>query len=98
MVLQRAQEAKLQAKKQFTREAAMLKDLTDTLENIKTAVVNKGGLTARLHRELEEVKNHKGVLDKVRTLAERRPRSHRGQPLVSMHPGGGGVGHRSPPS
>lgn len=65
MVLKRIQEAKQQAQAQFEREAAMLKDLTDTLDNIKTAVTNKGGLTSRLHRELDELKNQKQALDKV---------------------------------
>lgn len=73
VILQRAQDAKLQAKKQFTRESAMLKDLTDTLETIKTAVANKGGLTGRLHRELEEVKNQKVALDKTTELVDSVP-------------------------
>ncbi|XP_034230463.1 uncharacterized protein LOC117639170 [Thrips palmi] len=73
VVLQRAQEAKLQAKNQFAREAAMLKDLAATLESVKTAVVNKGGLTSRLHRELEEVKTQTGVLDKTTQLVENVP-------------------------
>lgn len=65
MVLKRIQEAKQQAQAQFEREAAMLKDLTDTLDSIKTAVTNKGGLTSRLHRELDELKSQKQALDKV---------------------------------
>lgn len=73
VVLKRAKEAKLQAQRQFKREAAMLKELSESWEAMKTAITNKGGLTSRVHRELDEFKAQKEDLDKTSQLVEKVP-------------------------
>lgn len=68
MVLRRAEEAKQQARRQFRREAAMLDEMTSTLDAVKTALhaEGDGGVVTRVQGELAEFTSSKQALDKVR--------------------------------
>ncbi|KAK3913380.1 Tripartite motif-containing protein 3 [Frankliniella fusca] len=68
LVLRRATEAKEQARRQFEREGAVLKNLVDSLEALSGAISGKGGLGPRAQRELVEAKKQRDVLDKTSKL------------------------------
>lgn len=71
LVRKRIKEAKEQSKVQFEREAAILKDLTTDLSDVKNAIMQKKGFSSRLQQELDQLKKQKEVLEKTAQVVEK---------------------------